>query len=157
MKGVYVVGIPVARNKAGGKHLQSTVQLPSGSRTLGMTSKVFLEDTQRDATLALSKMSHLITYDTSLVLVIGNGTCSVHTCNIEIIQCKTPCSQSSTKRSDTLILLPEFIAEHVESGFDLSLRFPFDVLCAITHVCIGVEIGLTGFHRGNLVLEVDIL
>lgn len=102
-------------------------------------------------------MGHLIADDARFILVVGNGTRSMHTGNTEIINRETPCSQSSAKRRNTFILTPEIVTPHVESRFELTLCFAFNVLCTITHVCIDIEVGLSGFHSGDFVLEETVL
>src|SRR5271170_6862939 len=101
MEEKYVIGIPVSWDETHSKHLESTVQLPSSSSTLRMSSKIFLEHTQSNTTFALSKMRHLVADDTRFILVVGNGTSSMHTGDTKIVNSKTPCSQCSTKRRNT--------------------------------------------------------
>src|SRR5271156_5250560 len=102
-------------------------------------------------------MCHLITDDTRFILVVGNSTSPMHTGYTEIIDRKTPSSQCSTKRRNTFILTPEIVTPHVESGFELTVRFTFNVLGTIAHVGLGVEVRLSGFHSGDFVLEESVL
>src|SRR5271154_2694478 len=157
MEGKYIIGIPVPWDETRSKHLESTVQLPSSSSTLRMSSKIFLEHTQSNTTFTLSKMCHLVADDTRFILVVGNSTGSMHTGDTKIVNSKTPSSQCSTKRRNTFILTPEIVTPHVESGFELTVRFTFNVLGTIAHVGVGIEVRLIRFHSGDFVLEECVL
>src|SRR5271170_2276789 len=157
MEEKYVIGIPVPWDETRSKHLESTVQLPSGSSTLRMSSKIFLEHAQSNTTFTLSKMCHLVADDTRFILVVGNRTSSMHTGNTEIVNSETPGSQCSTKRCNTFVLTPEIVTPHVESGFELTLSFAFNVLGTVAQVGVGIEVWLRGFHGGDFVLEECVL
>src|SRR6266536_4041711 len=67
---VDVIGISVSRNQTAVEDLQTTVEHPGASSSLGVTSEILLEDAHNGITLLSAEMLQLLADDRRLILVV---------------------------------------------------------------------------------------
>src|SRR5271156_930138 len=118
-----VVSITVAWDETSVEDLKSTIKHPGTGSTLGMASQILLEDTQESVALCTTKMFQLLTNNIGFVLVVGDGGRSMEGGDAEIINGQAPGCESTSKRSNCRILLPEVVAEAELGLLFLSLGF----------------------------------
>ena len=112
-----VVGVVVTGHDSSREGLEHTVELPSSSTTLRVTSERLLSDDRDRVTLRSSELLELLVVDVRFVLVVRLGRGTVARDNADRVGVKTPDGESSSEGSDVGVLA----LEHTEGGQSLLL------------------------------------
>ncbi|GMF04106.1 unnamed protein product [Ambrosiozyma monospora] len=90
---INVIGVSVTWNQTSLQDLNSTVQHPSTSSTLWMTSQVLLENTKDWVTWSSTQVAHHSINSSRFIFIVSLGGGTVERTNIQIINSQTESGQ----------------------------------------------------------------
>ncbi|TKW54871.1 hypothetical protein CTA1_23 [Colletotrichum tanaceti] len=152
--GVHIVGVAVTGHQARVEDLQTAVQHPGTSGTLGVTSEVLLEDTHDGVALLATEVTELLANDRGLVLVVGLGRGSVEGGDGKVVDGETPRGEGTAERSNLWVVLPEVVSQTAEDVLLLALGLLLDMLGAVLSVLLLVDLLALGLDGLDLVVEI---